>query len=250
MMRKLFVQPLSDLAACLNQLAQAQHPFRSLGLVLVVLVVTWFVYVPIHELLHAAGCLVTGGSVSRLEIAPHYGGALLARWVPFVVSGGEYAGRLSGFDTGGSDWVYLATDFAPFVLSVVFGVPFLKASAARRRPILFGIGIVVGLAPFTNLIGDYYEMGSIITTRVLTLIQGGGETAAFVGIRSDDIFKLVGALITNPGGLGFRSPGALTAAALLTLTSLLVGLVLSLITYALGHGFSAFVLRRRARATP
>jgi hypothetical protein len=41
--------------------------------------------------------------VWRLEIDPLYGGALLARWLPFVEAGGEYAGRLSGFDTAGSD---------------------------------------------------------------------------------------------------------------------------------------------------
>ena len=82
----------------------------------------WFVYVPVHELLHAAGCATTGGTVTRLEIAPLYGGALLARIFPFVVPGGDYAGRLSGFDTRGNDLVYLATDLAPFVLTLLPGV--------------------------------------------------------------------------------------------------------------------------------
>src|ERR1051325_6446569 len=75
----------------------------------------WWVYVPIHELLHAAGCLAAGGAVSRLEIDTIYGGALLARVFPWVVAGSDYAGRLSGFDTRGSDAIYLVTDLLPFV---------------------------------------------------------------------------------------------------------------------------------------
>ena len=43
----------------------------------------------LHELLHAAACLAAGGEVTRLEIAPQYGGGLMARVFPFVVSGGE-----------------------------------------------------------------------------------------------------------------------------------------------------------------
>src|SRR5258708_7146966 len=66
-----------------------------------------WVYVPAHELLHAAACRLAGGEVRRLEIAPLYGGTALARLLPFVAAGGDYAGRLSGFDTRGSDLVYL-----------------------------------------------------------------------------------------------------------------------------------------------
>src|SRR5262249_2715862 len=67
----------------------------------------WWIYVPVHELLHAAGCRLTGGGVTRLEIGAVYGGALLSRVLPFVVAGGEDAGRLSGFDTHRSDRIYL-----------------------------------------------------------------------------------------------------------------------------------------------
>jgi len=52
--------------------------------------------------------------VSRLEIDPLYGADALARIFPFVSPGGAYAGRLSGFDTRGSDWIYWLTDLAFF----------------------------------------------------------------------------------------------------------------------------------------
>ena len=47
----------------------------------------------------------------------------------FVVSGSEYAGRLSGFDTRGSDWIYLATDLGPFVLTIFPGVWWMRRAA-------------------------------------------------------------------------------------------------------------------------
>ena len=88
-------------------------------LLLVIALGGWILYVPIHELLHAAGCLALGGRVDELEIQAMYGGALLERVFPFVRAGGEYAGRLTGFDTGGSDLVYLATVATPFLLSLL-----------------------------------------------------------------------------------------------------------------------------------
>jgi hypothetical protein len=214
---------------------------------LVALAVTWFVYVPVHELLHAAGCVISGGTVSRLEISPRYGGALLARWFSFVVPGGDYAGRLSGFDTHGSDLIYLATDIAPYFLTIVLGVPLLRACTTRRRPILFGIAVVVGLAPFYSLPGDYYEMGSIVTTRAVTMLHGRAEPVAFHGIRSDDVFKLVGDLCLHPGELGLTGPLAIVTAAVLIVVSLLAGLVLALATYTLGNCVAGIVMPRRGR---
>ena len=76
-------------------------------------------YVPLHGLLHAFGCELGGGRVWRLKIDPLYGGALLARWLPFVEAGGEYAGRLAGFDTAGSVAVHLFTTGLPFLLTPV-----------------------------------------------------------------------------------------------------------------------------------
>lgn len=248
-MRKLLKQPVDDVVACLNRLAESKRPFGAMAAMMVAMVVTWFVYVPIHELLHVLGCLATGGTVSELELAPQYGGALLARWLPFVVSGGDYAGRLSGFDWKGSDLIYLATDFGPFLLTVLLGVPLLQACGRRRRPALLGTAIVVGLAPFYNIIGDYYEMGSILTTRLATVVSGGGESIAFAGIRSDDIFKLIGQLCMQPGELDLNGPGAIAAASVLVLVSFVVGIFLAFITYILGHGFARIVSRGRS-ATP
>jgi hypothetical protein len=145
----------------------------------------WWVYVPLHELLHAAACLLAGGEVTRLEIAPQYGGALLARIFPFVVAGGEYAGRLSGFDTGGSDLVYLATDLGPFVLTLFPGIWLLRGAGTAGRPFRFGLSLPFALAPFLSLTGDAYEIGSILVR--------GGET-----LRGDDLVKKAQELAALP----------------------------------------------------
>lgn len=130
------------------------------------LLVGWWLYVPIHELLHAAACVASGGEVSRLEIAPEYGGAILGAVFPFVVAGGEYAGRLSGFDTHGSDLRYVATDLGPFVLTLFPGVWLLRKAARRRWPLVWGLALPLALAPFLSLTGDAYEIGSILTTNL------------------------------------------------------------------------------------
>jgi hypothetical protein len=164
---------------------------RDLAWMLGGLVLGWWVYVPLHELLHAFGCLVTGGEVSRLEIDPMYGGALLARVFPWVVSGGEYAGRLSGFDTGGSDVVYLATDLAPFLLALA-AVWALRRAARAGRPGLFGMAAPFALAPFLSLTGDAYEIGSILVTRMTSW------RAATELLRGDDVGLVAERLAAAP----------------------------------------------------
>lgn len=241
-MRQLFALPVKDVVACLNCLAAHARPYRAMGVTVAAMVVTWFIYVPIHELLHVLGCLGTGGTVSRLEVAPQYGGHLLAKWFDFVVCGGEYAGRLSGFDWKGSDLIYLATDFGPYILTVVIGIPLLKLCTRRSRPLLLGAAVVVGLAPFYNVIGDYYEMGSVIITRVVTVVSGG-ETIAFEGIRSDDIFKLAGDLCLRPSELGLEGAATIVVGAALILMSFLLGIVLAFVTYALGSLFARLFSR-------
>jgi len=146
---------LSGLDRCLASGARAFVPIAA-GLAL-----GWWLYVPVHELLHAAGCVVAGGSVSRLEIEALYGGALLARIFPFVVSGSDYAGRLSGFDTHGSDLVYLVTDLAPFLVCSLPAVFFLRRAGRRARPFCFAALLPWALAPFLSLTGDAYEIGSL-----------------------------------------------------------------------------------------
>ena len=244
------VQPIRDVLAGLNQLAAAERPVRSMSVAFVALAATWFLYVLIHELLHAAGCLLGGGTVSRLEIAPEYGGTLLAQVFPFVKSGGAHAGRLSGFDTHGSDLIYLITDFAPFLLTIFLGVPLLRASARSRRPTFFGAGVVVGLAPFTSLIGDYYEMGSIVVTRGVTLFRGDGQSVAYEGLRSDDLLSLIGQVCAGAETLSLNGPAATAATGALILVAIAVGLSLACLTYAVGSGFSGWVVERKVGESP
>ncbi len=244
-MRPFFRQPIDDVLACLEPIVATKKPALAVVPLFLSLIVSWVVYVPIHELLHALGCAVSGGEVTRLEISPRYGGTILAEsgWFPFVVPGGEYAGRLSGFDTKGSDFCYLMTDFGPYVLTVLIGVPLLKLAGRGRRPILFGTAIVVGLAPFYNIPGDYFEMGSIATTRLLTYLRGGGNPPIFEKLRSDDIFKLFEQLFTQPTELGLQGAGDIASAVPIILVSLAFALLFALTTYAIGHHIARLLFR-------
>jgi hypothetical protein len=213
--------------AAMEQVVAGPRPLAGMALLMLAMTASWYVYVPIHELLHALGCLAAGGTVTVLEIQTQYGGALLAEIFPFVQPGGEYAGRLSGFDTHGSDLTYLATDALPFTLSALVGVPIMRACTRTRRPLLFGAGVVLGLAPFYNLPGDYYEMGSIVTTAVVAAF--GGE---FSGLRSDDLVLLIGQLLSEPETLGVSGPNAATLS--IVAVSIVVAVVLAFATWALG----------------
>ncbi len=188
----------------------------------------WWAYVPAHELLHAAACRAAGGEVRRLEIAPLYGGAALARVLPFVAAGAEYAGRLAGFDTRGSDLVYLATDLGPFLLTLVPGVWWLRRAARGRRAFAFGAALPVALAPLLSLTGDAYEIGSILVTR---LPPWSGPAARGL-LRGDDLWlrlkAIAGAAAAALPGSAAWQPwlGAALAAA--------AGLAWALLTYGAG----------------
>ena len=204
--------------------------FRGLLWIAGGLAVGWWFYVPVHELLHAAACVATGGTVSRLEIDPLYGGAILARLVPFVEAGGDYAGRLAGFDTGGSDLVYLATDFGPYLLSVFPGVWAMRRAGERGAAFGFGFWLPVALAPFISLTGDAYEIGSIAVTRL-------PPWAGVEILRADDVFRLVpelAKLADPPWG------GAALA--------FIAGTLWAFVTYALGRWLSILVDRRTSEA--
>jgi len=231
---RFFSEPIRDLMAAMEaQVVRVRHPARALVIVLLAGIASWWVYVPVHELLHALGCYVTGGSVTELQIAPEYGGALFARFLPFVVGNSEYAGRLSGFDTRGSDLIYLATDALPFLLTVFIGVPLLKACGRGRRPGLLGVAFVLGLAPFYCLTGDYYEMGSILTTRAVTWLSGS-ETLRFGAFRSDDVVKLVTDLWAQPANFQVEGAGSAVVAGLVVVGGLACGVLLAFATYAAG----------------
>ena len=189
--------------------------WRGLLLAALGLIAGWWVYVPVHELLHAAACEAAGGEVTRLEISESYGGALLARVFPFVEPGGEYAGRLSGFDTRGSVGVYLATDLGPFVLTLFPGVWWLRWAARSRRALLFGAALPFALAPFLSVTGDAYEIGSLLVTSL-------PPWQAHPEIIGDDLFKKI-----EEARAGGPPWGGIVLAAL-------TGIVWAFLTYALG----------------
>jgi hypothetical protein len=216
-------QPLRDwldaLEACVREGSRAQLLAIALGFLL-----SWWVYVPIHELAHAWGCLLAGGEVTRLEIDAIYGAALLAKVFPYVSVGSEYAGRLTGFDTRGSDLIYLVTDALPFVLTVFIGVPLLRAvPRARRwrRGVMLGVAVPVAFAPFVSLTGDYYEMGSILVSRVAASLVPGFPLDRW---RSDDVIRLVRDLWAHATATDAAGVAA----------SLIVGAALAFATYWAG----------------
>lgn len=221
--------PVDDYLEALAVLARGWD-WQRLAVLVGAAGLTWWLYVPLHELAHALGCLLGGGSVSRLDIDPIYGAALLQRAFPFISVGSEYAGQLTGFDTRGSDLTYLLTDFLPFVGTILLGVPLLRAAGQQgRRPLvqaaLFGAALPIAFAPFVSLTGDYYEMGSILVSRLAAWLEPG---FAITRWRSDDLFKLAERLFGSDGA------GSIGDAAGLAV-SFAVGVVLAFLTYTAGR---------------
>lgn len=171
---------------------------RRLPLMFLGLLLGWWIYVPLHELLHALGCLAAGGEVTRLEIDALYGGTVLAEIFPWVIAESEYAGRLSGFSTRGSDLVYLVTVLAPYALTLWPGLWALRYAVRKGSIGLFSAMIPWAFAPFISWVGDAYEIGSILVTR---LPIWSSETLT-QSIRGDDLFLITGRMWeTGAGGL-------------------------------------------------
>ena len=228
-------RPLHDWLVAFESCVRDRRP-AEIVVLLSSLVVAWWLYVPVHELAHAWGCLSTGGAVTRLEISRIYGAGLLARIFPYVTVGSEYADRLSGFDTRGSDLTHLATCAAPFVLTILVGVPLLRAVpllSGWRRGLALGVALPMAYAPFVSIPGDYYEMGSILVSRLVTVFVPHFPTARW---RSDDVFRLVGSLTPDANASDVAGIAA----------SLLVGVVLALMTYWAGVAISAAAKRSNA----
>lgn len=203
---------------------------RGLVFVFAGLLLGWWVYVPLHELLHAFGCLMAGGEVTRLEIDFLYGGAVLASWIPWVVAGSEYAGRLSGFSTGGSDLVYLATDLAPYLLTLWPGLWAMRLGVRKGWALLYGAMVPWALASFLSLTGDAYEIGSILLTRIP---PWSSERMQDV-IRGDDIFLLPARLQdAGLGGVGWT--GVVVAAVLGAVWAFAWWYLASLVASSLGQ---------------
>jgi hypothetical protein len=245
MARSLFhfiVLPFDDYVAALDRLTVAWR-WSRLAVLVGAAVLSWWIYVPLHELAHAWGCQLGGGTVSQLDIGAVYGAAFLHEVFPFVHVGSDYAGQLRGFDTHGRDTTYLLTDFLPFVGTILVGVPLLRAAGRSGwRPTaqaaLFGAALPIAFAPFVSLTGDYYEMGSILVSRAATHLDSGVDVARW---RSDDLFKLVATLFGS-GGTG--TPGD----AIVLIVSFGVGAVLVVLTYALGAAWSDAVRRGDAHS--
>lgn len=190
-LRWALLMPINDYLQALERY-RPRLEISDLAVVFAAAALSWWIYVPIHEFLHVAGCLLGGGTVTELELAPIYGAAFLQQWFPWITVGGEYAGRLSGFDTGGSDLTYLLTVYLPFVLTVLLGVPLLRhpgePSQRLRYSIALGIALPVALAGFISLPGDFYEIGSIIVSR---LAEALGNPWPVERWRSDDLPLLI-----------------------------------------------------------
>lgn len=223
---KIVTLPFEDFFSGLDASLKTISVF-NIALIFCLFALTWWIYVPIHELGHALGCIIGGGSVSRLEISPLYGGDILEKIFPFVYSGSDYAGQLTGFDTNGSDLTYLLTDFLPFLLTIFIGVPLLR-SAAHSKPlaasIKLGIALPIAFAPFISFSGDYYEMGSIVVSRAAGLISPATDSMAW---RSDDVFKLGKELFFS--GKPYSAADVIGGAC-----SFLLGVVFIYATYLLG----------------
>lgn len=235
MLGRLARLPLDDYLAALAVFLDRVSPLHVLAL-LGAAAASWWVYVPLHELAHAWGCQLGGGSVTKLEIDAVYGAALLQPFFPYISVGSEYAGRLSGFDTHGNDATYLLTDSLPFVATILIGVPALRAAADPRRAalpqaLLFGAALPVAFAPFISLIGDFYEMGSILISRLAAVAQPGFELARW---RADDLPKLIGERFA--AGAGGTAADAVGIAA-----AFLLGAALAWLTYAAGAAVASLL---------
>ena len=235
--------PIDDYLAALTVFFDRLTPASGLALA-VSAVASWWVYVPLHELAHAFGCLLGGGTVTKLEIDEMYGAALLQPLFPFISIGSDYAGRLSGFDTGGNDATYLLTDFLPFVATIALGVPLLRAAArpgrsAAAQAAMFGAALPIAFAPFISLIGDYYEMGSIVVSRAAAPLRPGIELTRW---RSDDLIALASERFGTTGDAGLADALGIAAA-------LLLGCLFAWLTYAAGVAWSValerYVLRSK-----
>lgn len=213
-----------------------RRPLPALAMALGATLLAWVVYVPVHELLHAAGCALGGGRVHELQIASHYGGAFLSRVFPFVSAEGPYAGRLSEFDTGGSDLVYLVTIALPYFLTITGGLACLRAAARGGGIPVFGIGTVLTAAPVLGLGGDYYEMGSVVLSALLDRLEAVRALGTPFDLRSDDFVLLVRRFPEV-----FPRNGPFWAAAIAG--SVFLGWLLATGTYAASRRFAHFLER-------
>ena len=188
----------------------------------------WWLYVPLHELLHAAGCYLGGGTVSELEIKAIYGGGLLKMIFPFITSGGTYAGRLTGFDTGGSDSCYTLTVFFPFILTLP-SLMLMEKSCRLKSAFFFGFMLPAFMAPIISLSGDFLELGGIFLYQIWPDVTSVSRL-----LISDDLFRLFGEIGENQNGLRATSGNYI-----FVIFSLLIGTLLAWLTLYLAETWRA-----------
>jgi len=234
------ISPLRDYIAALDACLTKGGSAYILMIVLSC-ATAWWLYVPVHELLHAFGCIVAGGKVSRLEISGIYGAALLKRLFPFVSVGSEYSGRLAGFDTGGKDYVYFLTDFSPYFLTIFLGIPLLKSvPSVNASPLVktfqSGVAMPLAYAPFISVTGDYYEMGSIFISRAASRFLLTDPERW----RSDDLVKLARELFFSKTSSSLQDLAVVTA-------SFLLGIALIFATYWLGTVWANILMKKSPR---
>ena len=160
--------------------------YKGLLKILLGLIFFWHLYVPVHEFLHVAGCLLGGGEVESLTLKAQYGGLILQNLFSFVIPESEYAGRLTGFKTPNL-WAYAMVDFFPYSISF-FGIPLILYCRKKRNAVLFGLGIILAFVPFMSIPGDYYEAVSLATTHIAKAINPDLPQGVLV---SDDVFRSI-----------------------------------------------------------
>lgn len=233
-----WIHAFRDITSIFERFQTESKPLLLLSTLMLSFLITWFIYVPIHELLHVAGCILGGGEVKEVILDPKYGGALLNKIFPFIQpQASGYAGRVTGFDPG-SDLGYLTTVFFPFLLTIFPGVWLLIYSARIKRMCVSGIGMILGLAPFMNVTGDYFEIGTIITTKFWNIVLQGypaRSIEAYWDLRSDDIFRLVSEISSSPTLYGLPGFSIFFQLAAVILSGFLLAIVFSGWTYQIGR---------------
>jgi len=160
--------------------------WKALLAMLLGLIISWHVYVPLHELLHVFACWLTGGTVEALAVKPRYGAFLFERLFPFVIEDSAYAGQLRSFHVPHM-WAYLFVDLLPYIPSL-FGLALLQRAAARKRPWAFSACAILTFAPLMGIPGDYYEAASLLVRRAAQLFDAAPMPGQLV---SDDVFRLL-----------------------------------------------------------
>jgi hypothetical protein len=211
--------------------------YKGLIKVLAGLIVFWHLYVPFHELLHVAGCLLGGGQVTSLTLKPQYGGSILGKLFSFVVPESEYAGRLTGF-TAPNGWVYAFVDFLPYTISL-FGLTVIMYCRRKRAAFLLGLGFILAFVPFMSVPGDYYEAVSLVTTRMAESMDPGLRKGVLV---SDDLFRSLKGLAQG-GNLNW-------AVGICIIAGIMASVYLALMTFALQVKIGDVFFNGRSKTNP